>query len=139
MLIRAACVFCLGFLLSASAGSVKAETIYNYLLGKEEVETLIMCKPDGLDLVTTDQSLYEALGSVEDKSSLDYGKLVKFLESVDILSFKHSVKKPRTILKDERVGKIRQLAKNEGSLNIRSNHNENNRRGDNHAREKNQS
>ena len=66
-----------------------------------------MCKPNNIELVTTDQSLYEAIGSIEDKKKIDYAKLVKFLEVVNIVSFKEKMQKPRTILKDERVKELR--------------------------------
>jgi len=85
---------------------LKAEMIYKYLLGDEDIETLIMCKPAEINLITTDQSLYEALGSIKDKNKINYNKLVKFLESVDVLSFKYALKKDRTVLKDDRVDEI---------------------------------
>jgi|APSaa5957512576_1039674.scaffolds.fasta_scaffold264801_2 hypothetical protein len=33
---------------------LRAEMIYKYLMGDEKLETQIMCKPNDLDLVTTD-------------------------------------------------------------------------------------
>lgn len=90
---------------------LKAELIYKYFTGDEKIETLVMCKPNNLELTTTDQSLYEALGSIENKKKIDYNKLVKFLESVDIISFKHSLKKERKILMEERVKEIREYVR----------------------------
>jgi len=98
---------------------LKAEIIYKYIMGDEELDTLIMCKPEKVELVTTDQSLYEALGSIDDKSKINYNKLVKFLESVEIISFSQALKKERKILREKRVEEIKQKAKN-AVLNIQS-------------------
>ncbi|RMF55419.1 hypothetical protein D6745_02435 [Candidatus Woesearchaeota archaeon] len=87
---------------------LKAEGILKYLEGNnDKIDTLIMCKPNNIELVTTDQSLYEAVGSVKDKTKINYAKLVKFLEVVNIVSFKEKMQKPRTILKEERVKELR--------------------------------
>ncbi len=85
---------------------LKAEAIYKYLLGiSDRLETLIMCKPGNTVLVTYDQSLYEALGAI-DREKIDYNKLVKFLEVVDIQSFKEKMGE-RKILKQERVEELK--------------------------------
>jgi len=91
---------------------LKAEAIYRYLDGNERLETLIMCKPADTTLMTTDQSLYEALGSI-DKTKINYNKLVKFLENVDVLSFRSAMKKERKVLMEERVIEIREKGKND--------------------------
>jgi hypothetical protein len=96
---------------------LRAEMIYKYLMGDEKLETQVMCKPNDLDLVTTDQSLYEALGSIEDKSKINYSKFVKFLEVVDVMSFRYSMKKNRKVLKIERVKEIQEKSKNDFDLN----------------------
>lgn len=85
---------------------LKAEAIYKYLLGiSDRLDTLIMCKPGNTVLVTYDQSLYEALGAI-DREKIDYNKLVKFLEVVDIQSFKEKMGE-RKILKQERVEELK--------------------------------
>ena len=70
-----------------------AEAIYRYLLGMDEnLETLILCKSQTVNLITTDQSLYEAIGSVEDKNNtIDYNKLVKLFEVTTVKSFEESM------------------------------------------------
>jgi len=84
---------------------LKAESIYKYLLGiSDKLDTLVMCKPQNTVLITYDQSLYEALGAIE-REKIDYNKLVKFLEVVDIQSFKEKVGE-RKILKSERVNEL---------------------------------
>ncbi|MBW3015485.1 hypothetical protein KY330_03625 [Candidatus Woesearchaeota archaeon] len=91
---------------------LKAEAILRYFLGtSDKIETLVMCKPNDIDLVCYDQSLYEAIGSLkpEEKEELQK-KLTKFLESVEIISFKNNLKKTRQILKQERVIELRKLA-----------------------------
>ncbi len=95
---------------------LRAEMIYKYLIGDEDMETLVFCKPGKLDMLTTDQSLYEAIGSIKDKDSINYNKLVKFLENVDVLSFRHALKKKRTVLRDDRVREIIVKAKEKTDL-----------------------
>ena len=92
---------------------LKAEAIYKYLIGaSDKLDTLIMCKPVNLVLTAYDQSLYEALGAIEDKSKISYPKLIKFLEVVDIQSFKEKIGE-RKILKQERVEAIKQSLESE--------------------------
>lgn len=86
---------------------LKAEAIYKYFLGSSDrLDTLIKCKPENIELRTFDQSLYEALGAIEDRSKIDYNKLVKFLEVVEIQSFKEKMGE-RKILKQERVNELK--------------------------------
>jgi len=89
---------------------LKASAILKYFLGTDDkIDTLIKCKPDNVELNCFDQSLYEALGSLKDYDEFDFRKLVKFLESVDIVSYKQNVQE-RPILTDERVEELRQEA-----------------------------
>ena len=91
---------------------LKAESILKYLTSNsEKLDTLIMCKSSEIDLTTTDQSLYEAIGSIDDKNKIDYNRLVKLLEVVEITPFRQLMKKERTILKEERVSELRELIK----------------------------
>jgi len=86
---------------------LKAEAIYKYLLGSsDKLDTLIKCKPENIELRAFDQSLYEALGAIEDRSRIDYNKLIKFLEVVEIKSFKEKIGE-RKILKQERVDELK--------------------------------
>ncbi|MBS1266878.1 MAG: hypothetical protein MAG795_00847 [Candidatus Woesearchaeota archaeon] len=90
---------------------LKASAIIKYFLGtNDEIETLIMCKPTNVELVCYDQSLYEALGSIKDKDEFNFRKLVKFLESVDVVSFKKNLKKEKPLLTDKRVKELRKGA-----------------------------
>ena len=94
---------------------LKASAILKYFLGTDDkIDTLIKCKPDNVELSCFDQSLYEALGSFKDYDDFDFRKLVKFLESVDIVSFKNTVNKKRPILTDKRVEELRQEALKKG-------------------------
>ena len=89
---------------------LKASAILKYFLGtNDKIDTLIKCKPSNVDLSCFDQSLYEALGSLKEYDDFDFRKLVKFLESVDIVSFKKNVKE-RPILTDKRVEELREEA-----------------------------
>ena len=89
-----------------------AESIYRFLLELDDkLDTLILCRSSEVYLVTTDQSLYEALGSIEDKSKINFNKLVKFMEVTELLPFSQTMKKSRQILTDKRVAEIRELKK----------------------------
>lgn len=95
---------------------LKAEAIYKYILGvSDKLDTLIMCKPANLTLTAYDQSLYEALGAIEDKSKISYPKLIKFLEVVDLQSFKEKIGE-RKILKQERVEELKQSLESEKNV-----------------------
>jgi hypothetical protein len=92
---------------------LNAETIYNYMCGDDELETAVMCKPEEIDLATSDQNLYEALGSIEDRDTISYHKLVKFLENVDVVSHRETLHTERSVLTHARAKEIQQLAKQE--------------------------
>jgi hypothetical protein len=90
---------------------LRAETIYQFLTDEnDELDTLVMCQ-NKVNLVTTDQSLYEALGSIDDKGKINFNKLVKLLEVTEVASFKQVMHKERKILKDERVNEVRDKAR----------------------------
>ena len=86
---------------------LRAEAILKYLSGQEELHTLITTKHTEVDLVTTDQSLYEALGSIKNREEIDINLLVKLLEVTTVNSFKDMMKKDRSILTPERVEELR--------------------------------
>ena len=99
------------------ARTLKAEDILAYLLGTDDaLDTLIKCKPADIDLVCYDQSIYEALGSFKDYDEFNFRKLVKLVESADIISFKAALRQPRPVLTEARVEELRRkaLAKNNG-------------------------
>jgi len=104
---------------------LKAELVYKYLMGDDKMETLIMCKPYDMELTTTDQSLYEALGSIKDKSKISYNKLVKFLENVDVVSFRHTLKQKRKILYEKRVQEIQEYVDKKKGVSDRNGRKEN--------------
>ena len=85
---------------------LRAHHIVKYLLGDEGLDTRVTCSNESF--VTTDQSLYEALGSIDDKSKINFFKLVKLLEVCKIQSFEESMNQPRKILTDSRVEEIKQ-------------------------------
>ncbi|MFH0977747.1 MAG: hypothetical protein V1837_00450 [Candidatus Woesearchaeota archaeon] len=88
---------------------LKPELIYRFLtLHDDKLETTIMCS--GLDLITTDQAIYEALASVEDRSAIDMNKLVKLLEVTQIVSHLNSTQKERAVLSHGKAEEIRALA-----------------------------
>lgn len=90
---------------------IKPEAILNYLKGEDKLHTLITTQSTQVDLVTTDQNLYEAMGSVENRSEIDLNLLVKFLEVVKIMPHIDLVKEERKVLTPERVEEIRALIK----------------------------
>jgi len=90
---------------------LKAGAILKYFLGtSDRIDTLIMCRSNEIDLVTTDQDLYEALGSLKEYDNFNQRKLVKFLEVVEIGSLKRVKGIERSILTHERVGELRKIA-----------------------------
>ncbi len=90
---------------------LKAGAILKYFLGtSDRIDTLVMCRSNEIDLVTTDQDLYEALGSLKDYDNFNQRKLVKFLEVVEIGSLKRVKGTERTILSHERVEELRKIA-----------------------------
>lgn len=96
---------------------LKAEAIIKYFKGNDMLETEIMCGTSN-DLVTSDQSLYEALGSFEDKSQIDLNKLVKLLEVVEIVSYNATFKQPRKILTPKRVDQLNELINNKSDKKL---------------------
>lgn len=98
---------------------LRAVDILSYLIGNnEKIETLVICKPNNLELITTDQDLYEALGCIKPYDEFKLNKLTKLLEVTDVISQKYANRKQKTILKDERVEELRKLVlRNGGNQN----------------------
>ena len=101
---------------------LKAEAIVKFFNGDDVLDTEIMCNPSR-NLITTDQSLYEALGSFEDKSKIDLNRLVKLLEVVEVVSYTRTFKRPRKILTPQRATELNNLfdktrTKNQDKLDI---------------------
>lgn len=89
---------------------LKPEAILKYLKGNEALHTLIVTKNTEFELVTTDQNLYEALGSVEDRSQINLNLLVKLLEVTNVLNHEDMMKQKREILTPEKAQELRELA-----------------------------
>ena len=88
-----------------------AEMILRYLIGSDDqMDTLIMCTPNETELVTTDQQLYEAIGSTKQEDNIKLNKLTKLLEGVQIFPQKQAQNRERSILKEERVEEVRKAA-----------------------------
>jgi len=86
---------------------VKPEAIIKYMLNKsEELDTLITCKADTVNLVTTDQALYEALASI-DREKISYPKLIKLLEVTEVASLQMWKNEKRSILTPERAEELK--------------------------------
>jgi len=85
-------------------------TILKYLQGTDDkIDTLIMCKP--IKLITTDFNLHEALGTIP-KDKFKLNKLVKFLETVKVVSYENVHHKPKPVLTDARVLQLASEVKN---------------------------
>ncbi|MBW2970913.1 hypothetical protein KY320_02005 [Candidatus Woesearchaeota archaeon] len=90
---------------------LKASAILKYFLNTDEkIDTLIMCKPSNIELMCYDQSLYEALGSLKEYDEFNFRRLVKFLESVDIVSFAKNTNRSKPVLSEKRVEQLRKEA-----------------------------
>ena len=82
-----------------------SETILKYLFEKDAiVENLIFSKPENVTLFIYDQNLYEALACIEDRTKINYNRLIKLLEVVNIMSYADT--KERTILTPEKAKEI---------------------------------
>ena len=90
---------------------LNAKLIYKYLNeeGNELEEIIYNNNSNNIKLITTDQSLYEALGSFEDRSKININKLIKMLEVVEINSYERLTKKERKMLTYERIKEIKSL------------------------------
>ena len=88
-----------------------ALAILKYFLGLDEkLDTLITCKADDAEITATDLELYQALGSLKAYDSIQHSRLVKFLENVDIVSFRSLTGSSKGILTHEKVEELRKLA-----------------------------
>lgn len=93
---------------------IRPEAILRYLITDDDkMDTLIMCRGEQLNLITTDHYMYEAMGSVKDYDNFKLNKLVKFFQVVETQS--HGRKKE--ILKEDRVEELRKLALHEKKEN----------------------
>lgn len=94
-----------------SALMIKAGAILRYLIGDDDgLETIIICNPKKQRLITTDQELYHAIGSIKDYDDFKLKKLSKFFETVTV----RTVAK-KQLLTEEIVEKLRSEAlKDEG-------------------------
>ncbi|MFH1134033.1 MAG: hypothetical protein V1735_06085 [Nanoarchaeota archaeon] len=89
---------------------LKPEAILRFLItDNDQLDTLVLCKSSEVELITTNQSVYEALASVKENDSFKLNKLAKLFEVVDIESAKRLGQK-RNILTHERVEELRKLA-----------------------------
>ena len=85
-----------------------AEDILKYLMGDEKLHTLITARNNEINLITSDQSLYEAVGSVENRKAIDMNLLVKLLEATKIFYFCQITGiRERKVLTPERVEELR--------------------------------
>ncbi|MEK6916497.1 MAG: hypothetical protein AABW92_02020 [Nanoarchaeota archaeon] len=86
---------------------LKPEAILKYLMGEEKLHTLITTQNTEVQLITTDQNIYEALGSVDDRSKINLNLLVKMLEVVKIMPHEEMMKEERKILSPERAEELK--------------------------------
>ncbi len=94
---------------------LKAEGILSYLKGNnEKIETLIICKPEDIDIITTDYELYQALGSTKPDDNIKLNRLTKLVEVVTIFPYKELNKREKPILKEERVEELRRQVLSDG-------------------------
>ena len=90
---------------------LKPDTILRYLITDDlDIEVMIMCKGEKMNLITTDKDVYEALGSIKPYDNFKLNKLVKFFEVVNITSYEDITKNKKPILKESRVEELRKLA-----------------------------
>ncbi|MBT3407971.1 hypothetical protein HOD20_10215 [archaeon] len=95
---------------------LKAAIIHEFLKGNDSLETMIFCNNDKIKFVTTDQSLYEAMGSLKNRD-IDMNKLIKLAEVTEIMPFKILMQSERKILTNDRVDEIRDFEFDEKKFN----------------------
>jgi hypothetical protein len=94
---------------------ISAEALLRFLMGEDKLHTLITTQNSQVELITTDQAIYEALGSVEDRKEIDINLLVKFLEVVKVFPHTEFTKEERKVLTHERVDELRSKVGKSGS------------------------
>jgi len=94
-----------------------SETILKFFLGTDDkIDTLIKCKGTEIEMLTYDYNLYEALGSLKPYDEFKMNRLIKFLEVVDIISYRKNRNADKPILRDERVEALRAIALNKDKI-----------------------
>ena len=93
-----------------------ADGLLKYLLGtSERIDTMITCKAPSAVLMTTDNELYQAFGSLKRYDNVNRARIAKLFEAVDVFSHRKEKKAEKKILTHERVEELRKLAlKNQG-------------------------
>ena len=87
---------------------LNSEALLKFFLGADdEVDTLIKCRGTEVDLLTYDNDLYEALGSINPHDNFQLQKLIKLIEVLDILSYRKNFGKEKPILTHEKVDELR--------------------------------
>ncbi len=90
---------------------IKPEILLRYLITDDEtVDTLITCKNTEYDIVTSDNTIYQALGSIQQYDNVKLNRLTKFFEVVEVFSAKEKTGKEKRLLTHERVEELRKLA-----------------------------
>ena len=91
--------------------TLNSSAILSYLIGNDEkIDTMIICKNNDVELITTDKEVYEALGSIKKYDSFKLNKLTKFFENVEIESFKSITGKSKPILTFQKLEELRKNA-----------------------------
>lgn len=91
---------------------LRAEDIIAFLLDKgDKLDNFILCRNFSGDLITSDQSLYEAIGSIREKQMINYNKLVKLLEMVEVMPYSQMSGRQRHILTQKRADEINDALK----------------------------
>jgi hypothetical protein len=82
-----------------------AKQILEYFLKEDsEIETSVLSSSR---LSTTDNALYEALGTIQENDNFNWRKIVKFLESVKVISYENVTGKCKPVLTQKRVDDLR--------------------------------
>ena len=91
--------------------TLNSSVILSYLVGNDEkIDTMIICKNNDVELITTDKEVYEALGSIKKYDSFKLNKLTKFFENVEIESFKSITGKSKPVLTFQKLEELRKNA-----------------------------
>ena len=86
-----------------------AEKILRYMVGDNEISTIIDCKSQETQLLTNDFEIYCALGSLMPNDNVDIRRLAKLFEVSDVIPFRQSGSQ-KPVLTFERVDELRKKA-----------------------------
>ncbi|MCP3686695.1 MAG: hypothetical protein GY861_29000 [bacterium] len=89
---------------------LKADALLKFFLESDDsIDTMIKCQGSQMNIVTSDQDLYEALGCLQPYDNFKMNKLIKLLE-VATVTPSSKTGSEKKVLTHEKVERLRKLA-----------------------------